>query len=280
MRLGDTGGATRRPASLDEFDPPRKALLQKLGGDEFGRLVAVGEQSAELSHEALITQWPWLHSTLTANAADVRRLDRLMSRSREWSAAQESEKRAYLAFGAERDLFDELVQQRHDWLSPEDREFVAKSMEWKASEQRRDWWITWSLRAVAVALACALVGVGWFYSRERQAATETQRQLDRANQALAESINSDLALPNRTLTPRQRQALWKLAVADEPIKSDFVSIIVSSPEESVRASPVFDKFSRCIGLLWPMPSEAEKLSLEWSSVGYKRTISETILNSL
>ena len=132
-------------------------------------------------------------------------------------------------------------------------------MEWKASEQRRDWWITWSLRAVAVALACALVGVGWFYSRERQAATETQRQLDRANQALAESINSDLALPNRTLTPRQRQSLWKLAVADEPIKSDFVSIIVSSPEESVRTSPVFDKFSRCIGLLWPTPSEAETL---------------------
>ena len=31
VRLGDTGGATRRTASLDEFDNPRQALLRRLG---------------------------------------------------------------------------------------------------------------------------------------------------------------------------------------------------------------------------------------------------------
>jgi len=161
VRLGDTGGATRRPASLDEFDPPRRTLLQKLGSDACGRLVAVGERSAELAHEALITQWPWLQDMLKANAAGVRRLDRLMTRAHEWKQAPNEGKRSYLAFGAERDVFGELAAQRPDWLSLEDQDFVAKSMEWKASEQRRDWWMTWSLRAGAFGLACALIGVGF-----------------------------------------------------------------------------------------------------------------------
>ena len=69
VRLGDTGGATRLGASLDDFDPPRRALLQKLGEDEYGRLVSVGATHAELAHEALITQWPWLQE----HAEDQRR---------------------------------------------------------------------------------------------------------------------------------------------------------------------------------------------------------------
>ena len=78
----------------------------------------------------------------------------------------------------------------------------------------------------------------------------TRRQLDRANQALAESINNDLGLdPNKSLTPRQRQALWKLAVADEPIKRDFVSILDSSPQETRRVSPGLAWISRALGLL-------------------------------
>src|SRR5208337_2533114 len=48
VRLGDTGGATRRTAALSEFDEKRRELLQQLGGDEHGRLVVVGETSAEI----------------------------------------------------------------------------------------------------------------------------------------------------------------------------------------------------------------------------------------
>jgi hypothetical protein len=170
----------------------------------------------ELAHEALITQWPWLQDMLRANAVDVRRLARLMERTKEWSAAPDDAKKSFLAYGADRDVFNELAHQRPDWLSPDDRSLVAKSIEWKTSEARRDWWMTWSLRVIAVALACALVGVGWFYWR-------AQSQLDRANQAIAQSINNDLDLqPGDALTPRQRSALWQLAAADEPVKSKYV----------------------------------------------------------
>ena len=44
VRLGDTSGATRRSARLDEFDQPRRTLLRKLGSDDYGRLVAVGAE--------------------------------------------------------------------------------------------------------------------------------------------------------------------------------------------------------------------------------------------
>ena len=127
VRLGDTGGATRRTAALAEFDAPRQALLRQLGDDEHGRLVVVGESSAEIAHEALITQWPWLLRTLKEDARDVRTLDRLMTRSREWFEAPVERRKEFLATGAERDLFASLAEARPGWLSEADREFVAKS---------------------------------------------------------------------------------------------------------------------------------------------------------
>ena len=136
VRLGDTGGATRRPASLDEFDPARKAVLQQLGSGESGWLVTVSEKTAELSHEALITQWPWLQDMLKAKAADVRALARLMERTKEWSAATADEKDGYLATGAERELYEEL-QERLSWLSASDRDFIAAANAAYQSERER-----------------------------------------------------------------------------------------------------------------------------------------------
>src|SRR5208282_274863 len=127
VRLGDTGGATRRTAALNEFDGPRQALLRRLGDDEHGRLVVVGEASAEIAHEALITQWPWLQSRLGEDANDVRLLDRLMSKSREWNAVPEDKKEKYVATRAEREIFDELWKEHADWLSRVDRNFVNES---------------------------------------------------------------------------------------------------------------------------------------------------------
>ncbi len=43
VRLGDTGGATRRTAALEEFDAPRQALLRRLADEEHGRLVVISE---------------------------------------------------------------------------------------------------------------------------------------------------------------------------------------------------------------------------------------------
>ena len=138
VRLGDTGGATRRLAALDEFDDARKVLIRQLGDDEHGRLVVVGEASAEIAHEALITQWPWLQGRLKADAPDVRRLDRLMSKSREWGEAASDMKNEFLAFGAEREVFAELAREQPGWLSQLEREFIeASNKSYEAERNRR-----------------------------------------------------------------------------------------------------------------------------------------------
>ena len=137
VRLGDTGGATRRIASLEEFDDLRRDLLQRLGRDEYGRLVALKARSAEIALEALITQWPWLQRTLKNDASDVRRLDRLMMRSHEWSEATVATKSAHLAVGAERELLAELAEQRPDWVSLLEREFVEASNKSHEAERER-----------------------------------------------------------------------------------------------------------------------------------------------
>lgn len=60
IRLGDTGGATRRLARRSEFSDEHWRLVQQLAGIKGNRLVLTGgseeEPTAEISHEALVTQ--------------------------------------------------------------------------------------------------------------------------------------------------------------------------------------------------------------------------------
>ena len=126
VRLGETGGATRRAAELVDLDPPRRALAGKLATEECGRLLLASETSVEVAHEALITQWPWLQNTLQQAAADMRVLDGLMDKARRWSATA-SDKAEHLAAGAEREDFVALAGRQPDWLSGAEREFVAAS---------------------------------------------------------------------------------------------------------------------------------------------------------
>src|SRR3954451_21748210 len=62
VRLGDTGGASRRLARRREFDDRRWAMVQTLASSKGKRLVLIsgaeGDEKAEIAHEALVTQWP------------------------------------------------------------------------------------------------------------------------------------------------------------------------------------------------------------------------------
>jgi hypothetical protein len=117
-------------------------------------------------------------------------------------------------------------------------------------------------------LAFGFSAVEW--NAASQNALETQRQLDRANKTLAEGILNDLDLKSdKPLTARQRNALWKLARANEAVKREFISALSASPEDLVRISAQFGEVCRSLGLERPSPAEAEKLfagtvaALEW-----------------
>jgi hypothetical protein len=97
-------------------------------------------------------------------------------------------------------------------------------------------------------------------ARAEAAALESQRQLGRANQALATEILADLDLtPDQHFTARQRNALWKLAAGEETVRAHFTSALSASPEDVVRNAAGFMEVSRSLGLQWPTSADAEKL---------------------
>jgi WD40 repeat protein len=170
VRLGETSGATRRAADLNDFDGPRRVLVAKLATEDCGRLLLAGERTVEIAHEALITQWPWLQNALNEAAVDMRLLDRLMDKARRWNTTG-SRSAEHLATGAERVEFAVLADHRRDWLSTVEREFVGATQEAHALEEHRIrdererkqrltdrlGWMTKGLAATAVVLIVALI---------------------------------------------------------------------------------------------------------------------------
>ena len=133
----------------------------------------------------------------------------------------------------------------------------AEAQKREAKLSRRVFWL--SLAGGATAL-CFAAAAGWFAIKASAAREEIQLQLNRVNRARAQSIINDLGL-DRALEfePRQREAVWRLAVADEPVKHDFVSILINNPEDLIRVSPGFARGPGALGLLRPTPTEGETL---------------------
>jgi len=187
VRLGETGGATRRVADLADFDPPRRALAGRLATENCGRLLLAGETSVEVAHEALITQWPWLQNTLQQAAADMRVLDGLMDKTRRWATAG-SHKVEHLAAGAEREEFAALAGRRPDWLSGAERDFVAAS----GRAQRRTTLAKYAAVALLVVFAVGAAREALIANKAQQEmrakvdelqVTQSRFLADRANQS-------------------------------------------------------------------------------------------------
>ena len=176
VRLGETGGATRRVADLADFDPPRRALAAKLATEDCGRLLLAGETSVEIAHEALITQWPWLQNTLQQVAPDMRVLDGLMDKTRRW-ATTGSRKAEHLAAGAEREEFAALAGRRPDWLSGAERDFVAAS----SRAHRRTTFARYAAVAALVVFAIGAASAAFIAIKARQMVLEANQALLKAN---------------------------------------------------------------------------------------------------
>ena len=126
VRLGDTGGATRRTASLDEFDEARRALLQRLGRDEYR---AAGRRSAKRAPRSRTRRSSpngrGCKDRLRDDARDVRRLDRLMEKAQRMARrAGGPERRPISRPAPSASRSTSSPEQRADWLSALDRDFV------------------------------------------------------------------------------------------------------------------------------------------------------------
>ena len=232
VRLGDTGGATRRIARRGEFSDARWSMLQALAKESGNRLVLIsgpeGDERVEIAHEALVTQWPRFQRWLQAAADDKRALDELIERAARWATPEASsattvEQEAlidkanapvnvdskgrdqYLATGADLERFDKLEQRHKEWLSSTEVAYVTAS---KDAQQREERWRIWLFRGVVAAsvLFAAAAGIAWLFYLSAQEQTRT---------AITNEYHARLpgfrALLLRTAGPiRLRSSLWRL----------------------------------------------------------------------
>jgi WD40 repeat protein/energy-coupling factor transporter ATP-binding protein EcfA2 len=195
VRLGDTGGATRRVASRSEFDAARWLLVQKLTSDDGKRLVLVGGSSehprAEIAHEALVTAWPHFQGLLQQAPDDKRTLDALIPRAAAWAAHEDPrEREKRLATGADLELFEGLLHRRATWLSGDERDYVERSAAaTKARQRRRSLLFKGAVAASVLFLLVAMGAIALFF--------EARAQRDRATalsfEARAERDRSERA---------------------------------------------------------------------------------------
>jgi hypothetical protein len=212
----------------DKSVPAALAELNHIFFDDETRF----EGSADRLVEALRTDIAWIRQHTEFGEA-----------ARQWSAANRPNGLL---------LRSPLLEEAERWIgarpegvpapTEETQTFIQQS---RASSTRRRNTLTASL-TFGLMLALGLAGYA-YYQRN-----QVQLELDRANQVLAESIDNDLGIEiDEPLTTRQRNALWKLADADEAVKRDFVLIVAGSANEMVRASVGLPKLLRAIGPLSP-----------------------------
>jgi WD40 repeat protein len=225
VRLGDTGGATRRVAARGEFDEARWSLVQKLASEDGKRLLllrgSTDQPTVEIAHEALVTAWPYFQNLLQQAADDKRILDTLIPRAQAWAAEENQRARKNrLATGADLELFAALMDRRRAWLSSDEQGFVEASVSAEQTRQRRRKW--------EFLGAIAAVGAIWFYveaqqqrsvaeTRRVEAEKQTQIALSRllaaqsteyASQHPDLSVLLALAANNASSTPEARSALF------------------------------------------------------------------------
>ena len=209
VRLGETVGATRRTASLEEFDAPRRALIDRLASDECGRLLQVSQTSVEIAHEALITQWPKLQNQINDEASLVRALGDLTARTAQWSDG--GERRRLLASDAEMERTVPVVAAHPDWLAATEARYAQRS----ASALRLAKWAVRGAAAAIMGLAVVALVFFQFAATARQDASDALTTAKEAEQ----SALIALALSRTETAP---QDALKLILAAWPREGDAV----------------------------------------------------------
>jgi WD40 repeat protein len=215
VKLGDTGGATRRIANRDELDNGRWELAQRLAMKECYRLVVVAGNTVEIAHEAMVTSWPryvaWLRNDPKKNdirVDDKRHLDALVDDAQRWTASSETERAQYLAHGFDLERYEELRGRRPSWLCQIELSFIEASTSERHRVRQKEYAAGRTLKRRAyiaaflgcVALVLSLVVVGYAYHAWRQSKAATIASVIRTAASMVDSDPTAAALVLATLT--------------------------------------------------------------------------------
>jgi hypothetical protein len=193
VRLGDTGGVTRRVVRSQELSEGRLALARKLATEDCGRLLQVralegGETvNVELTHEKLATQWPQYQSWLQNAAHDKRTHDELIAAARRWAEAPAGERSKHLLMGIDLEQAETLAGNRPAWLWEDERELVRQSAAARDEQIEKDRKTArlvrnWSRGAWVLAVGATVsAAMAW---RSARLATERLADMNWANAAV------------------------------------------------------------------------------------------------
>lgn len=140
MRLTELGEGTedtRRRAALTELVPRAEqaaALRAVLNLLADARLVSLGEDSAEVAHEALIREWQRLREWLNEDRESLRLHRQLTEAAREWTLLERDAGALYR--GARLAQAREFAQANPDALNEPERAFLQASQEQETRESR------------------------------------------------------------------------------------------------------------------------------------------------
>lgn len=250
IQPGDGTADTRRRTAVDELvaDPASAMATEDVIAElAESRLVvtsadpATGERSIEISHEALLQGWPRLAGWVDNARAWLRIHRRLTEQSREWEAHDRHPD--YLLTGTRLTQAREWTADHHEDVNPDERAFVAASLDAEEAAHRRRARIR---RGVTTGLTVALLVVGTLAmlastqraraeiaedrARSREVAAEASNQLD-----LDPELGLLLAIEAYEISPTaQAEAALRQALVRSSIRSRLHTV---GPDPMVEVSP-------------------------------------------
>lgn len=222
IRLGSLVGTSplRRTAPRSEFTEARWEALQFLASEEGKRLVQItgeGEAAtAEIAHEALLTQWNTLNGWLTDDPEGKRMLDGFAQRALEAaevaprhrmrSAAltdfllrahglEEPDPGGLVLSADDSRRYAPLLSSRPEWLTQAETDFLRRSIGHDENVRKREarlpkvmgGWLGMIAAALVVVFVMLLVTISfWAAGRAGQAMAEAARRLAEVERVRAE----------------------------------------------------------------------------------------------
>jgi DNA-binding SARP family transcriptional activator/WD40 repeat protein/energy-coupling factor transporter ATP-binding protein EcfA2 len=182
LAAGEGSAALRRRVPLDELDLQRREELRAvLGALTEARLLTISQGTVEVSHEALLREWPRLRDWLEEDREGRRLHQELIERAREWHKRERD--RGDLYRGVRLASALEWAAAHEQELNETERQFLAASRQASQQALRR-------LRTTAAALA-ALLGlavVGGIVALVQRHAARREARVALANQLGAQAL--------------------------------------------------------------------------------------------
>ncbi|MHC5859465.1 nSTAND1 domain-containing NTPase [Nostoc sp.] len=185
VQLGEAGEVTRRRASWERLevvaDSPQQ--LQRVVGLLAGsqqRLIITDQNTVEVAHEALLSEWKLLNSWITENLENIRLIRSLEEDCQEWLQRFNKLDEALLA-GAKLAVISEWVNKTQPRLTPLESEFLHKSLERRGRQIQAQLQQERQLREAAEARANAEAEK----VKQQKAKVKAERQRTQAFAALA-----------------------------------------------------------------------------------------------